>query len=124
MSILKGKEVEVTQDDQRRICLFARLHRRRRELVAGIARRKEEMVRLSDAADELMITDNAMYLFGETFMETENDEAEQWLEKDQQRLQTEQAEAETELKSVQVALGELKASLYASLGNQVYLEDE
>ncbi|KAF8283849.1 putative prefoldin [Trypanosoma cruzi] len=124
MSILKGKEVEVTQEDQHRICLFARLHRRRRELVAELSRRKEEIVRLGDAADELMITDNAMYLFGETFMETDNDEAEEWLEKEKGHLQTEQEAAEAELKLVEVALGELKANLYASLGSQVYLEDE
>ncbi|KEG11431.1 putative prefoldin [Trypanosoma grayi] len=124
MSLLKGKEVEVAQEDQRHICLFARLHRRRKELVAAISRRKDEMVKLSDAADELMITENAMYLFGETFMETDNDEAEEWLEKEKARLQVEQEAAEAELKDVEVALGELKANLYASLGNQVYLEDE
>ncbi|KAH9586463.1 Prefoldin beta-like [Trypanosoma melophagium] len=124
MSLLKGKGVEVTQDDQHRICVFARLHRRRKELTQGIAQRKEELVKLSDAADELMIADGSMFLFGETFMQTDTDDAETLLEAERGRLESEQEAAEAELKSVEAALGELKATLYASLGNQVYLEDE
>nr|CCC94695.1 conserved hypothetical protein [Trypanosoma congolense IL3000] len=124
MSLLKGKEVEVTQDDQRRICHFARMHRRRKELVATVSRLKEQIDKLSDAADELMIADDAMYLFGETFVDIDNDEAGEWLEKERLQLESERESAEEELKNVEVTMGELKAALYASLGNQVYLEDE
>ncbi|ORC91789.1 putative prefoldin [Trypanosoma theileri] len=124
MSLLKGKGVEVTQDDQHRICVFARLHRRRKELTQAIAKRKDEIVKLSDAADELMIADGAMYLFGETFMQTETDDAEALLEAERERLESEQEAEEAELKNVEAALSELKATLYASLGSQVYLEDE
>ncbi|CBH16969.1 prefoldin subunit, putative [Trypanosoma equiperdum] len=124
MSLLKGKEVEVTQDDQRRICIFARMHRRRKELTATITRLKEQAAKLSDASDELMIADGAMYLFGETFVAIDNDEAGEWLAKEQAQLQRDQETTEEELKLVESQLSDLKAKLYASLGSQVYLEDE
>ncbi|KAG8341581.1 putative Prefoldin subunit [Trypanosoma vivax] len=124
MSLLKGKEVEVTEEDQRNICIFARLHRQHKSLLASSAQRKELIEKLGDAADELMIADNAMYLFGETFMDIDTDEAGEWLEKEKGILEREQEECEKELKDVETRLSELKAMLYASLGNQVYLEDE
>ncbi|CAJ1026381.1 Prefoldin subunit, putative [Leishmania lindenbergi] len=116
--------VDVTWEDQQNICIFSRLHRRVQALNRRLKLLTDDIEKLDDAGTEVMICDEVKYVFGEAFVDVECDQAVDLLDAEKQRIESEKEEVEAELKDLHVALGELKAQLYAKFGSQIYLEEK
>jgi prefoldin subunit 4 len=116
--------IDVTWDDQRNICTFGRVHNRFQELQIELKRKKDDIEKLSDAADEVLIADDVKYVFGEAFVTMDADEAGTFIENRKAILEKELATLQAEEKSLEGLMTGLKAQLYAKFGSQIYLESE
>lgn len=116
--------IEVTWEDQKRICAFSRLHKKILHLRTKEQRIVADLEKLEDAETEVMICDDVKYVFGEAFINLSADEVGPLLEDEKGRLTEEQGELKKELETLQGVLNELKAQLYAKYGSQIYLEDK
>lgn len=116
--------VDVTWEDQKRICTFSRLHKKIKHLQSKLQRLVEDSDKIDDACSEIMICDVVKYVFGEAFVDLPAEEAGELLEAEKERLGEERGTVETELATLNGALDALKAQLYAKFGTQIYLEDK
>lgn len=116
--------IDVTWDDQRNICTFGRMHRRFGEVEVEIRRRKEDIEKLNDAADEIMIADDVKYVFGEAFVALDVDSVGELVEQKKAAIEGELRVLEGEKAALEKSMTELKSQLYAKFGSQVYLESE
>lgn len=116
--------IEVTWEDQKRICAFSRLHKKIQHLKSKEQRIVADLGKLEDAETEVMICDEVKYVFGEAFVNLSSDEVAPLLEGEKERLTAEQEQLKKELETLEAAIGDLKAQLYAKFGNQIYLEDK
>jgi prefoldin subunit 4 len=101
-------EIDVTWEDQRRINTFGRLATRVTELDEEIAKLREEINRINDATDEIILTDDIKFLVGEVFIDVDNDNAEQMLESEKKRLEKSIRTKEGELKRIQETAKQIK----------------
>lgn len=116
--------IDVTWEDQQRICTFSRLYKKIKHLKAKQQRISDDLDKIEDASTEVMICDEVKYVFGEAFVDLPSDEAEELLSQQKDRLTGEQEELNKELATLDVALSHLKALLYAKFGSQIYLEEK
>lgn len=116
--------IDVTWEDQKRICVFSRLHKKIQHLKSKHQRLADDLDKLEDASTEVMICDEVKYVFGEAFVDLPSDDVVELLESDKSRLSAEREEVEKELGQLEAALSDLKAQLYAKFGSQIYLEDK
>lgn len=127
MSIVTKKDevpIDVTWEDQQRICIFSRLHNRVLHLQKLHKLLNDDIEKVDDASSEAMICDKVKYVFGEAFVDLDTDRVNDLLEKEKERLEAERGEIDKELAELQGAKSELKALLYAKFGSQIYLEDK
>lgn len=116
--------IDVTWEDQRSICTFSRLHRRVQLLLKRQKTLDDDIEKIDDAATEVMISDDVMYVFGEAFVGIDSDKSLELLEAERNRLAEQKSDVDTELKELEEVLGQLKAQLYAKFGSQIYLDDK
>lgn len=116
--------IDVTWEDQQRICTFSRLHKKIQHLKSRQHRMSDDLEKLEDASTEVMICDEVKYVFGEAFVDLPSDEAGDLLEQEKERVLGEKEKVDKELESLEAALTALKAQLYAKFGSQIYLEDK
>lgn len=116
--------IDVTWEDQRNICTFGRMHRRFGELDIEISRRTADIEKLNDAADEILIADDAKYVFGESFISLEVDDVSSMIDAKKASLEEELQELRSEKTKLEGVMTTLKSALYAKFGSQIYLENE
>jgi prefoldin subunit 4 len=73
-----------------------------------IAKLREEINRITDASDEIILTDDIKYLIGEVFIDVDSDNAETLLEKEKKRIEKLIKVKEVELKKIQETSKQLK----------------
>ena len=116
--------VEVTWTDQRYICTFGRMNRRYAALETEIKQKQQDLENLDDAADEVMIADDIMYVYGESFVTVDADAAGDLVSNQVEKINAELAALKTEQSDLNEGMKDLKAKLYAKFGSQIYLENE
>jgi prefoldin subunit 4 len=116
--------IDVQKDDQNNICTFSRQHRRFTQLQKMIVAKKKNIQDISDATDEVFISDEIRFVFGETFVTVDATGAEELLGERAKREKGELADLEAELKQLEEDMKARKAQLYAKFGSQIYLENE
>ena len=68
-------EVDVTWEDQQKINTFGRLNIRKEEIEDEMAELKEEINKINDAADEIIISDDIKFTVGEVFVDVQDSDA-------------------------------------------------
>lgn len=116
--------VDVTWEDQKRICAFSRLHKKYQHTKSKQQRIVVDLEKLDDAEQEVMICDEVKYVFGEAFVDVSSDEVATLLDEAKAQLKGENDEFTKELETLEHALQEIKTQLYAKFGSQIYLEDK
>eukprot|EP00796_Vickermania_ingenoplastis_P003840 gene3840-2720_t len=117
-------DINVTWEDQQKICMFSRLYKKLQHLKGKHQRLLDDVEKLDDAVSEVMICSEVKYVFGEAFVDLPADEAGDLLEEAKSELEQQKEEVETEMSALEAALGELKPALYAKFGDQINLEDQ
>jgi len=117
-------DVDVTWEDQKKICTFGRLNQRMLEVQGELRDKREDVEKLNDAAGEICIADDIKVVLGEAFVAMAVDAVEEMLEDRKGRAAQDIAALEAELEAIQGAMKEYKAQLYAKFGKSIYLENE
>mmetsp|Transcript_11220 Transcript_11220/g.32287 ORF Transcript_11220/g.32287 Transcript_11220/m.32287 type:complete len:129 (-) Transcript_11220:3617-4003(-) len=120
-------DAEVRRADQENINQFARLNARLHEVRDELALFKKSLERLDDASTELMMqedSDKVMLLVGESFFETSEDDATEYVESEVERLQALVDTLEEEEASIVKKQDGLKKILYGRFGKSIQLEEK
>ncbi len=104
------------------ICAFGRMHTRIEELEVEIAKRKEDLEKINDAADEVYIAEDIKFVYGEAFITMDCDAVSTRLDQRKTTLTEELEKFQTELDNLNEKTKEMKGKLYAKFGSQIYLE--
>ena len=119
---------EVTSEDQRNINAFSKLNSQKDELKDDLQEVDDELVRLRETSDELMMVleDDIpiKYKFGECFFELPKDEVESRVEQQIELTEQKKSELEKQISDIQVQLHSLKATLYGKFGKSIHLETD
>lgn len=119
-------DADVRREDQDRINRFARLNARLQDLRMERQELKRALESLDDASTELMMggeeSGTVMILAGEAFMETTEDDAVQYCDKQIEKLQEESDKLEEEEKEIVAEQATLKSQLYGRFGKSINLE--
>jgi prefoldin subunit 4 len=119
---------EVTSEDQRDINAFSKLNSQKDELKDDLQEIEDELVRLRETSDELMMVleDDLpiKYKFGECFFELPKDEVESRVEQQIELNEQKKAGLEKQIADIQVQLHALKAKLYGKFGKSIHLETD
>ena len=124
-SILQDKEIHILQEDQQKINQFARLNNRLEELKDDIKAKKNEIQTLEDASTDLMMLDDeekVPYQIGEVFVEMTQDEVQETMEANKERINEEVTVLEGKMDEIKGKMSDLKTHLYAKFGNAINLE--
>eukprot|EP00759_Apiculatamorpha_spiralis_P034546 PhF_6_TR35499/c0_g1_i1/m.51762/K09550/PFDN4; prefoldin subunit 4 len=124
MASSNPQEVDVTWDDQKKICIFGRLNQRASELNSLIKNKNGDIQNMGDAADEVYIADEMKVVLGEAFVSMTIDEVEAMLNVRKKESEEDVAKYKSELEYVENRMRVLKGELYAKFGNNIYLENE
>lgn len=125
---LPQSAVEVTAADQAAINEFNRLFQRSKEVAASLKAAQANVDGADDAASELALADeddvgpSVRFLVGECFYHCPTDEAEARAEAALAKARSDAAAAQAESDAVAARVAELKAKLYARLGDSINLE--
>eukprot|EP00667_Euglena_gracilis_P025774 EG_transcript_30488 len=117
-------DVDVTWEDQKKICTFGRMNQRMLEIESEVKERKEDIEKINDAANEIYIADDIKFVLGEAFVAMSVERVEELLEERKALLEKEIADLDMELEGIQTTMKEFKAQLYAKFGKSIYLENE
>jgi prefoldin subunit 4 len=119
---------EVTSEDQRNINAFSKLNSQKDELKDDLQELEDELVRLRETSDELMMVleDDIpiKYKFGECFFELSKDEVESRVEQQIELTEQKKSQLEKQISDIQVQLHSLKATLYGKFGKSIHLETD
>jgi prefoldin subunit 4 len=119
---------EVTSEDQRNINTFSKLNSQKDELKDDLQELEDELVRLRETSDELMMVleDDIpiKYKFGECFFELPKDEVESRVEQQIEVTEQKKSQIEKQISDIQVQLHSLKATLYGKFGKSIHLETD
>lgn len=118
------KPIDVTSEDQVNICTFSRQHRRFQQLNREIAAKAKNIQDIKDASDEVYISEEVRFVFGEAFVTVDADGAQELIEARKQREEQELNVLNEELTQLGKDMNDRKAQLYAKFGSQIYLEDK
>eukprot|EP00535_Pseudo-nitzschia_heimii_P009241 CAMPEP_0197175062 /NCGR_PEP_ID=MMETSP1423-20130617/1383_1 /TAXON_ID=476441 /ORGANISM="Pseudo-nitzschia heimii, Strain UNC1101" /LENGTH=131 /DNA_ID=CAMNT_0042624121 /DNA_START=125 /DNA_END=520 /DNA_ORIENTATION=- len=119
--------MEVRKEDQNNINRFARLNARLNELREERKVIKQSLERLGDASTELMMSsgdDNVMLLIGESFFDTSEQEATDFCEAEEERMNEVLEKYDEEEESIQEEQADLKRILYGRFGKSIQLEEK
>eukprot|EP01062_Namystynia_karyoxenos_P074956 TRINITY_DN72064_c0_g1_i1.p1 TRINITY_DN72064_c0_g1~~TRINITY_DN72064_c0_g1_i1.p1 ORF type:complete len:125 (+),score=59.27 TRINITY_DN72064_c0_g1_i1:72-446(+) len=124
MAETEPAQVNVTWEDQKKICTFGRLHQRALEIRGDITEKEGDIEKITDAESEIYIADDVKLTVGECFVQVEPDFLEDLLGEKKAALEGQLAQLQGELGSLEEAMKGLKAQLYAKFGKNIYLENE
>jgi len=119
-------EVEVTWEDQKNINAFGRLNGHMHEIEDEIVKKKEELLNLEEASNELILLDDdepVRFKMGEIFVEVPKEEAEQMIERATTQASEEVDALGEKVTSIKKTLAELKVKLYGKFGSAINLEE-
>ncbi|XP_003744740.1 prefoldin subunit 4 [Galendromus occidentalis] len=122
---LSSDEVNITVEDQLQINQFARHNQNLQELEAAIKAKNEEVQKLQDAADELMLgedEDQIPYKMGDVFIDLPSDEIQGRLDADKEELERQISEYKDQIAQLKARMTELKTTLYGKFGSNINLE--
>ncbi|EJD02722.1 Prefoldin, subunit 4 [Fomitiporia mediterranea MF3/22] len=122
----ESEDVEVTWEDQQRICTFSKLNTRLRAHEARIEALKEEKEVLDDLASELELADEdqpVLYRIGESFVHLPLPRALKRLERDTSGLSDEMSKLSEQTEQWEKEMKELKLVLYAKFGSAINLDE-
>jgi len=119
-------DVDVREDDQRRICRFGNMNEQLKELRSDIKGVKDAIERMDDASTELMMNDgdDVKVMIGDAFISFPEDDATEYIEKQQEKLQGELEDLEARETHLLEEMGTLKETLYSRFGTSINLEDK
>uniref|UniRef100_A0A7R9ZLJ0 Prefoldin subunit 4 n=1 Tax=Craspedostauros australis TaxID=1486917 RepID=A0A7R9ZLJ0_9STRA len=120
-------EIDFRREDQININRFARLNSRLHDVRDDRDLFKKSLERLDDASTELMMqesSDKVMLLIGESFFETSEDDATEYVEAEVERLQALVDKLEEEEAEILEKQAELKKVLYGRFGSSIQLEEK
>jgi len=119
---------EVTSEDQRNINAFSKLNSQKDELKDDLQEVEDELVRLRETSEELMMVleDDIpiKYKFGECFFELPKDEVASRVELQIEVTEQKKTDMEKQISDIQVQLHSLKATLYGKFGKSIHLETD
>jgi prefoldin subunit 4 len=119
---------EVTSEDQRNINAFSKLNSHKDELKDDLQELEDELVRLRETSDELMMVleDDIpiKFKFGECFFDLPKDEVESRVEQQIEITEQKKSQLEKQITDIQVQLHSLKATLYGKFGKSIHLETD
>jgi len=120
------EDVEVRLEDQQAINQFGRLNTRMHELEDEIKEKRSQHDQLDDAANELILGDDAEPVrvqYGECYFEVGKERADELLESRKDAVADEISELESQLGTIRQTLAGLKKQLYARFGGNINLEE-
>ncbi|EDO07852.1 Prefoldin subunit family protein [Babesia bovis T2Bo] len=116
-------DYEISEEDQNNIVQFSKVFNERNQAEKRLKTLKEQVQNLTDAEEELMITMDTPYLkIGDCFLRFEESELGSHLEQQKDESNAEIEKLESSLQELTAKSTELKAMLYAKLGNRINLE--
>eukprot|EP00923_Selenidium_pygospionis_P056460 GHVN01098517.1.p3 GENE.GHVN01098517.1~~GHVN01098517.1.p3 ORF type:complete len:124 (+),score=26.97 GHVN01098517.1:740-1111(+) len=119
------ESVNVSSEDQERINAFSCLNQKHQSLGASIDALKEDLRKLDDADEEMVVTmhtEDLMMKLGECFVNLTDEEISQRLEKDRAEKKEVLEKLHKQQEEVSEEMGRLKVKLYATFGNSINLE--
>lgn len=120
-------DIQVTYEDQQKINKFARQNARLEDLTDELKSKQKELQNLEDAKEELLLfdeTDSIPYMLGEVFVNLEQSQTEEMLDKAKEAINEEIAIIQANCESIRQTMSELKVQLYAKFGSNINLEPE
>eukprot|EP00753_Platysulcus_tardus_P022589 PLAT9793.1.p2 GENE.PLAT9793.1~~PLAT9793.1.p2 ORF type:complete len:147 (-),score=77.89 PLAT9793.1:97-489(-) len=130
MDVLKPADeevdVEVRWVDQQAINEFGQLNARRHEVLDDIELLKKRVVTLEDSSEELELAammEPVKFLYGEAFVEMEEEDVLELLEGRKTALEEKMMEMKAEVDSILERQAELKKQLYGRFGKSINLEE-
>jgi len=120
--------MNVSQEDQQKINLFARLNARWEDASDDITNKVNELKNYEDAYNEAELKvledsgDKLHIQVGDIMVNMNSDKVLSWLEEKKEALQKALKEAEINRTKILEELVKLKAHLYARFGNNIHLE--
>lgn len=117
--------VSVSREDQERINTFSCLNQKHQVLQAEINELTEELKRINDATEEVLITmhaDDILLQFGECFIPSTDEEVSESLEKDRAAKEKKLEDRKKRADELSEEMSALKHKLYATFGNTINLE--
>ncbi|KAL5507482.1 hypothetical protein ACEPAH_6938 [Sanghuangporus vaninii] len=120
------EDVEVTWDDQQRICTFSKLNTRLRGYEERLKALKEEKEALDDLAMELELADEEqpiLYRIGETFVHLPLPRALKRLENDNTALNEDISKLGDQAEECEKEMKKLKVTLYSKFGSAINLDE-
>ncbi|KNH09701.1 hypothetical protein XU18_0386 [Perkinsela sp. CCAP 1560/4] len=117
--------VDVTWEDQKKICLFGRLNQRMRELQRVIQTAKESIEAINDAADEIYIADDVKFVVGECFFTLPSvSSAEARLTECKLTPEKQLETSQREVALIETRMSMLKAELKVKFGESIHLDND
>ncbi|KAL5528635.1 hypothetical protein ACEPAF_7771 [Sanghuangporus sanghuang] len=120
------EDVEVTWDDQQRICTFSKLNTRLRGYEERLKALKEEKEALDDLAMELELADEEqpiLYRISETFVHLPLPRALKRVENDNTALNEDISELGDQAEECEKEMKKLKVTLYSKFGSAINLDE-
>ncbi|GFE52932.1 KE2 family protein [Babesia ovis] len=116
-------DYEISEEDQSNIVQFSRVFNKKNQTETQLKILKEQVQNLNDAEEEVMINMDTSYLkIGDCFLRVEEAELSNYLDKQKNEIAEEIDKLEGSLEELTKKATELKAMLYAKLGNRINLE--
>ncbi|XP_067135529.1 prefoldin subunit 4 [Centruroides vittatus] len=120
-------DIQVTYEDQQKINKFARQNARLEDLSDELKLKQKELQNLEDAKDELLMldeNDTVPYMLGEVFVNLEQSQTEEMLNKTEESINAEMANIQANCEAIKQTMSELKVQLYAKFGSNINLEPD
>ncbi|ORM41084.1 Prefoldin subunit 4 [Babesia sp. Xinjiang] len=116
-------DYEISEEDQSNIVEFSKTFNKKNQAETRLKNLKEQIQNLNDAEEELMINMDTPYLnLGDCFLRVEEPQLTSYLEEQKNTITEEIKELEDTVDTLTSKSSELKALLYAKLGNRINLE--
>mmetsp|Transcript_35710 Transcript_35710/g.89666 ORF Transcript_35710/g.89666 Transcript_35710/m.89666 type:complete len:123 (-) Transcript_35710:52-420(-) len=118
-------DVEVTWEDQKKINRFGTLNARLHDLQDVLNQKEEEIRKLEDAADQVMLTDDdkVLYRIGEVYVAVQKDDVEGRIDNEKDAVYSQIAAKKKEIEETQAILQELKKQLYGKFKENINLDE-
>jgi len=126
-SSASASEIGVTWSDQQQINEFSKLNLRLNNLSDELQNKQQLLANCKDATSDiavLMDDDACKIKVGEVFIQTTNEDAEEYVKQKERELQLDVDTLMKETSDIEEQMKSLKTRLYAKFGNQINLEHD
>jgi prefoldin subunit 4 len=118
---------EVTWEDQKMMNTYGRLNAKMHDFEAELKMKQEMINNIQDASNELLLADddaNLKYQVGEVYIDISKDNADQILQKEEEKLKNEVERLQEAIDFIKQTLAQYKVKLYSKFRNAINLEDD